>query len=86
MLGSPLRPDTHVVDALAVDVGLLEQLRTAVEQGHLEVTITHLQIDEVIAIPENDERAAHRAALVNVLARLPAERIPTYGFRELGLR
>jgi rRNA-processing protein FCF1 len=82
MIGSPLRIllDTHVVDALSADVGLLEQLRTAVEQGHLSVMITHLQIDEVIAIPENHERAAHREALVNVLAQLPAERIPTYGF------
>jgi hypothetical protein len=82
MLCSPLRVllDTHVVDALAADVGLLEQLRTAVEHGQIKVTITHLQIDEVIAIPDNDKRAAHRAALVNVLAHLPAERIPTYGF------
>lgn len=69
--------DTNIADDLLVRLLLLPTLRAAVDSGRVELLVTHLQIDEVMEIP--DSRSERRDALVNVLASLPARRVDTYG-------
>lgn len=69
--------DTNIADDLLVRLLLLPTLRAAVESGRIELLVTHLQIDEVMEIP--DIKSERRDALVNVLASLPARRVDTYG-------
>lgn len=70
--------DTNVVDELMADPTLVSLLRQAVDAGTVELLITHVQIDEVLNIGPN--KRAKREALVQMLAALPANRVPTYGF------
>lgn len=70
--------DTNVVDELIADDELVGMLRHSVDSGSVEVLITHLQIDEVMNTGDN--KRAKRGALVQLLAELPAVRVPTYGF------
>ncbi len=69
--------DTNVVDELVVDSELVDLLRRAAEAGVVEVLVTHVQIDEVLNMGPN--KRAKRDALVQLLATLPARRVPTYG-------
>lgn len=69
--------DTNVIDELVADSELVSILRHSVESGRAEILITHLQIDEVMNTGDN--KRAKREALVQLLAELPAVRVPTYG-------
>lgn len=70
--------DTNVVDELMADPALVSLLRQAVDDRTVELLITHVQIDEVLNMGPN--KRAKREALVQMLAELPANRVPTYGF------
>jgi hypothetical protein len=70
--------DTNVVDELVADSELVSTLQQSVESGRVKLLITHLQIDEVMNT--GDDKRAKREALVQLLAELPATRVPTYGF------
>ena len=70
--------DTNVIDELFVDPSLVARLRLAVDDGAVELLITHVQIDEVLNM--GPAKRAKREALVQVLAALPAHRVPSYGF------
>jgi hypothetical protein len=70
--------DTHVLDAMIADPTLLNAVNKAVVEGRIEVHLTHVQIDEAMATP--DERADKRSALAQTLANSAAQRSPTYGF------
>ena len=70
--------DTNVIDELFVDPALVARLRLAVNDGEVELLITHVQIDEVLNM--GPAKRAKREALVQVLAALPAHRVPSYGF------
>jgi hypothetical protein len=69
--------DTNVIDALMADQELVSLLRSAVDNSTLELLITHVQIDEVMNT--GSAKRAKREALVQMLATLPAKRVPTYG-------
>ena len=69
--------DTNVIDALMADPDLVSLLRDAVAAGTVELLITHVQIDEVLNTGSN--KRTKREALVQMLAALPAKRVPTYG-------
>jgi hypothetical protein len=69
--------DTNVVDKLVADGALVDRLQRLVGDGQVRLLFTHLQVDEVMETPESNPK---RQQLVNVLARLPAELVPTYGF------
>lgn len=73
-----LMVDTNVVDELMADPALVSLLREAVRTGTVELLLTHVQIDEVLNMGAN--KRAKREALVQLLATLPARRVPTYGF------
>jgi hypothetical protein len=70
-------PDTHVVDAVAADDLLRAALTEARNAGKMRSLVTHVQLDEVLDIPV--ETIDVRAALLHLLAMLPAERVPTGG-------
>jgi predicted nucleic acid-binding protein len=70
--------DTHVLDAMIADPTLLDAVNGAVAEGRIEVHVTHVQIDEAMATP--DEKADKRSALAQTLADSAAQRSPTYGF------
>ena len=70
--------DTNVIDALMADLDLVSLLRDAVAEGKVELLITHVQIDEVLNM--GPSKRAKREALIQMLAALPAKRVPTYGF------
>lgn len=70
--------DTNVVDQLMADVDLVALLRQSVDSGAVELLITHIQIDEILNT--GADKRAKREALVQMLAALPALRVPTYGF------
>lgn len=70
--------DTNVVDELMADNDLVELLRAAVGAGSIELLLTHVQIDEVLNM--GPAKRAKREHLVQLLASLPARRVPTYGF------
>jgi len=70
--------DTHVLDAMLEDATLFDTVNEAIVGGRIEVHVTHVQIDEVMAIP--DEKAQKRSELANLLANSAAQRSPTYGF------
>ena len=70
--------DTNVIDKLAADPELVDLLSLSAQRGEIQLLVTHLQIDEVLEI--GDHARARREALLQVLANLPAERVPTYGF------
>jgi predicted nucleic acid-binding protein len=70
--------DTHLLDELLDDPDLAQLLIRRVGDGAVELLVTHLQLDEVAAIP--DSKSQRRLALDQLLATLPATRIPTYGF------
>ena len=70
--------DTNVVDELMADTALVSLLREATDAGSVELLITHVQIDEVLNRGPN--KRARREALLQMLAALPANRVPTYGF------
>jgi hypothetical protein len=69
-VGSPLRLllDTHVIDELAADPSLRLQLRRAVEAGTVVLLVTHLQIDEVLAMPL--QKMEHQQELLHQLGSL----------------
>lgn len=69
--------DTHVVDELAVDEAFRVGLLTAVQSGELVVLLTHLQIDEILAMPT--DKLAKQAVLLQHLGQIPASRRPTVG-------
>ena len=70
--------DTNVVDVLMTDSALLGLLRQATTSGAVELLVTHVQIDEVMSMGPN--KRAKMESLVQLLADLPARRVPTYGF------
>jgi hypothetical protein len=70
--------DTHVLDAMVADPTLLDAVNKAVVEGRIEVHVTHVQIDEAMATP--DEKVNKRSALAQTLANSAAQRSPTYGF------
>lgn len=70
--------DTHVIDAMLDDRTLFEAVQQAIVDSRIEVHVTHVQIDEVMAIP--DEKSEKRSELANLLANSAAQRSPTYGF------
>jgi hypothetical protein len=75
--GIRLLLDSHVVD-LAVAAGQFRQRLTEVARcGTVHLLVTHVQIDEILDTPITKDV---RQALLEVLASLAAERIPTYGF------
>lgn len=63
---------------MIADPTLFDAVNGAIAEGRIEVHVTHVQIDEAMATP--DEKAAKRSALANVLANSAAQRSPTYGF------
>jgi hypothetical protein len=69
--------DTNVADELIRDTDLVTILQQGVIAGSVELLITHVQIDEVMNT--GDSKRAKREALVQLLAELPARRVPTYG-------
>jgi hypothetical protein len=69
--------DTHVIDTLVADAYFRRGLRRAVKTGAVVVVVTHLQIDEILAIPV--EKVLHQDALLQELASLPVTRAPTCG-------
>ena len=70
--------DTNVVDELMADPALVELLRDAAVAGRIELLLTHVQIDEVLNM--GTTKRAKQEALLQLLAELPARRVPTYGF------
>ena len=74
---SRLLLDTHTIDRAVADSDFRRRLTEAATNGILHLLITHVQIDEIVDTPESKDK---RPALLEVLASLPAERIPTYGF------
>ena len=70
--------DTHLLYALSDDTELSAPVGRHVDDGSVELLVTRLQLDEVAEIP--DSRAKRRAQLDQLLAILPATRVPTYGF------
>lgn len=69
--------DTNVVDKLVADHALVGGLQRLVGERRIRLLFTHLQIDEIMECPESNPKRQH---LVDLMARLPAERVPTYGF------
>jgi hypothetical protein len=70
--------DTNVIDALLGEHDLVPLLQREVQSGRVELLVTHLQIDEVLAMGQ--EKRAKRDSLMQFLALLPARRVLTYGF------
>jgi predicted nucleic acid-binding protein len=70
--------DSNVIDAAVADDAFRTAMIAAATAGTVQLLITHVQIDEILDTPVVKD--VHRSALVRVLAEIPAERIPTYGF------
>jgi hypothetical protein len=70
--------NTRLLDALSDDPELSALLRRRVDDRSVELLVTHLQLDKVTELPNS--RAKRRAELDQLLATLPATRVPTYGF------
>ncbi|MFD3912753.1 hypothetical protein [Streptomyces sp. NPDC058603] len=49
--------DSNAIDQIAESVGAFEALKTAVTAGDLEVLYTHVTMDELTAIPDQERRS-----------------------------
>lgn len=70
MAGPRYLLDTNVVDCLAGDFDGASRIAGAVDRGRIEVLVTHVQIDELAAIPDQERRSTRFISLVRVRPRL----------------
>jgi predicted nucleic acid-binding protein len=63
--------DANAIDPLADFPGAYEAMRPAVDQGQLEVLYTHITIDELSAVPDEDRRARLLLLLVDLGHLIP---------------
>lgn len=68
--------DSNVVDELLADAELLSVVLAAVEEGRVELVVTHVQIDELRAVPGD----ARRYQLLEILSVAASTEISTAGF------
>ncbi len=69
--------DTHIFDRIHGDAQLKERLKRLIIEDRLRIVMTHAQVDEIQAIP--DDRAEYRNQLLSLLDELTMERRPTKG-------
>ncbi|WP_110882009.1 PIN domain-containing protein [Mycolicibacterium vulneris] len=55
--------DSNAIDPLIDIPGAYEAMRSSIEQGQLEVLYTHVNIDELAVVPDEDRRARLLLAL-----------------------
>lgn len=63
--------DSNAVDPLADIPGAFETLKAATEEGQLQILYTHVNIDELAAIPDLNRRATLILLLVDVGQLVP---------------
>ncbi|MGW7109301.1 PIN domain-containing protein [Streptomyces xanthophaeus] len=49
--------DSNAIDPIADNVGAYEAARAAIDNGKIELLITHVNIDELAAVPDLDRRS-----------------------------
>jgi len=64
--------DTMIFDHVVADAPFAEALRVAAEAGQITIVTTHVQEDQIAAIPDADKREA--------VLRIPRSVVPTTGF------
>ncbi|WP_282790949.1 hypothetical protein [Streptomyces sp. CC224B] len=74
--------DSNAIDPLAVTEGAFETLREATASGSLEVLYTHITIDELTAIPDQERRSLLVLLMVG-LGRLVPTGTAAVGFSRL---
>jgi predicted nucleic acid-binding protein len=62
--------DTNIVDRLAEDAGGAARIAAAIDRDQVELVITHIQVDELAAIPDEQLRSRLLIALFRVRPRL----------------
>lgn len=64
--------DTMIFDHVVADAPLFEAVKEAAEAGRITIVTTHVQEDQIAAIPDADKREA--------ILRIPRSIVPTTGF------
>lgn len=64
--------DTMIFDHIVADPVLAEMVREAVRSGRITIVTTHVQEDQIAAIPDESKRRA--------ISRIPRRTVPTIGF------
>ncbi len=64
--------DTMVFDRIVADAAFGEAVRAAVRSGSITIVTTHIQEDQIAAIPADEKR--------NAIMRIPRRVVPTTGF------
>jgi hypothetical protein len=64
--------DTMVFDHIVADAAFAEVVRDAVRSGSITIVTTHIQEDQIAAIPDEEKRTA--------ISRIPRRVVPTTGF------
>jgi predicted nucleic acid-binding protein len=63
--------DSNAIDPIADNSGAYEAVRSAIDAGKLELLYTHVNIDELTAIPDGDRRAWLVLILVDIGRLVP---------------
>jgi hypothetical protein len=72
--------DSMIPDVLAADEGLVFEIRDLVAAGRLEVLVTHVQVDELVATPDLERRRRLLSPMFMIGARLVETSATYLGF------
>ncbi len=75
--------DANAIDPIVNRPGAHEVMRSAVDQGQLEVLFTHITIEELAATPDEDRRSRLLLLLVDLGRLIPTGAL-VLGFSRLG--